>query len=583
MLLVSEYVDVYRNNIILNTRNTLQQIKHNIDRNLMKYNTISEQLITNETIQNYYEVSISNNDVGTQRQETEKLLSETKMLYKDLVSVGLYFNSGQNFYSSIYFDTLPVTSVSSKFFEIMSTNSGEMTYITSGKDFYQNEVIYFARKIRGIYSGNFTKQLGYFLFSVDKNIFKNSERNTKLSNTGYYKLIDRNGNILFNSSMASDKNLFDGNNTIEEKLNQDNGSISIKKNGKNYMVIYNTLNSFNIKIVGVVPYDDVNTKVNSVLWYGSIVLVLYFMAFLFFSYLISFRITKPLKKLKMLMDDVKIGNFDVRMSYKGKDEIGILAMHFNNMVRSLKELIVENYQSKMRESQLLFLEKEAQLNALQQQINPHFLYNTLESIKWSAFTKGNMEVFEMLTALGVFFKGSIVKGERLVTIEGELEHLNSYIYIQKIRFKERFDYVEEVDPQIKRYKIPKLVLQPIVENAISHGIELSDNSGIVTLRGFKEGDRVFFEISDNGLGMTEERLEQVNSGIRSKQIESNLSGVGLNNVFNRLILHFGDKVDFEIKSNQREGTVVKLSFPVQEISGEAGSKQENEITYYRFT
>jgi two-component system, sensor histidine kinase YesM len=261
------------------------------------------------------------------------------------------------------------------------------------------------------------------------------------------------------------------------------------------------------------------------------------------------------------MMELSTGNFDVTMEYKGKDEIGILSAYFNNMVKKLKDLINENYQSKIRENELLFLEKEAQLNALQQQINPHFLYNTLESIKWMAYMNGAKEASDMATALGKFFKGSITKGNDWVTLEEEIEHLKNYIYIQQLRYQDKFIISWDIDEEIKYYKTIKLILQPILENAIVHGIEDMKTGGIITIKGYMAEKSVCFEITDNGRGMSIRELTELKSRFLSDLSGSKQGSIGISNVFKRLKLYFGENSSFVIESEEGKGTTVKFRIP----------------------
>jgi two-component system sensor histidine kinase YesM len=235
------------------------------------------------------------------------------------------------------------------------------------------------------------------------------------------------------------------------------------------------------------------------------------------------------------------------------NEIGQLGRSFNLMVSRTKFLMEEmiHNQENKRKSELLLL---------QSQINPHFLYNTLDSIVWMAEQKQHEEVVLMTSALAKLFRASITKDQELVPIRVEIEHITNYLLIQKMRYHDELDYVIDIDEAILPYKTLKILLQPFIENAIYHGIRnmYGIENGLVTIRGRQTDDHIVFEVEDNGHGMTPEQLGRI---LQLNEEDNRNQGIGINNVNERIKLYFGHEYGIQIRSEIEEGTCVTITIP----------------------
>jgi two-component system sensor histidine kinase YesM len=253
------------------------------------------------------------------------------------------------------------------------------------------------------------------------------------------------------------------------------------------------------------------------------------------------------------MKQVEKGNFDIQTEIGEMNEIGQLGRSFNLMVSRTKFLMEEmiHNQENKRKSELLLL---------QSQINPHFLYNTLDSIVWMAEQKQHEEVVLMTSALAKLFRASITKDQELVPIRVEIEHITNYLLIQKMRYEEELDYVIDIDESILSYKTLKILLQPFVENAIYHGIRnmYGIEDGRITIRGREANDQIVFEVEDNGLGMTPEQLGKIR--FNGEQDTRN-QGIGIRNVNERIKLYFGHEYGIQIRSEIEVGTCVTITIP----------------------
>ncbi|MGO4179953.1 sensor histidine kinase [Paenibacillus sp. TAF43_2] len=273
------------------------------------------------------------------------------------------------------------------------------------------------------------------------------------------------------------------------------------------------------------------------------------------SWVIARIITNPMKKLMFSMRALQTGDFTQRVHFNGNDEIGRLGHLYNTMVGRIKTLIDDVYASRLKQ-------KEAELKALQSQINPHFLYNTLNMINWSAVQKGDKEISEMVLSLSQVFRLSLNSGNDFVELKHEIELVRNYLFLQKKRFTTRFNFEIDLEPSIEHFRMPKLLLQPLVENAIIHAIEPSGGNGHIHIKAYTEDSLIILEVTDNGPGMPEKQVHLLNQPtveepMRNLQTDDAHSGMALANIKERLAL-FYEQAEFEIVSKEGLGTRVQL-------------------------
>lgn len=278
------------------------------------------------------------------------------------------------------------------------------------------------------------------------------------------------------------------------------------------------------------------------------------------AWVISASIYIPIKKLQDLTATITKNDLQALVSRANVDEITELGLSFNFMTSKIRELL----DSKVREQENL---KKAELKALQAQINPHFLYNTLDTIVWMAESNKPDQVIEIVRALSSFFRIALSRGKDWISIRQEIEHVRSYLYIQKIRYRDILDYEIEVDESILDGTILKLTLQPLAENALYHGIKNNRNGGKIWVRARKAGqNRVLIEVQDDGIGFTPYKLAQIQSAIAddSDEILQSESGFGLENVNKRIKLYYGKQFGLSVESQYQKGTRVTVAIPLQE-------------------
>jgi two-component system sensor histidine kinase YesM len=272
---------------------------------------------------------------------------------------------------------------------------------------------------------------------------------------------------------------------------------------------------------------------------------------------VSRVLTRQTSILSDSMEKFKNGDFNQNVKITSQDEIGQLSVSFNQMVSDIRSLINKNYV-------MVLKEKEIELNALQAQINPHFLYYVLDSFYWRVIGTGNEEIGEDVLALSKLFRLLLNQGNSEIEIRKEIELIDCYLRIQKMRFSKRLSFEINVAEDIMEYRISKLTIQPFVENAIVHGLEKSDEGGIVRVTGRKEDDYLVFTIEDNGIGMSQEDADIILMADESKRYaDVRVGHYAIRNIKERLALRYGDKFKLEIQSEKNKGTRVRITIPLE--------------------
>ncbi|MBB3111492.1 two-component system sensor histidine kinase YesM [Paenibacillus phyllosphaerae] len=403
------------------------------------------------------------------------------------------------------------------------------------------------------------KNLGMMFIAVRLNFIRNVMHNLENSNQADMWLMTRKGQIIFHTNPqrigAFDPNidrypLLDG--SFREKSETGTRLVSVRKSDELDWVLVHS-----VPLEALTARTDFVKQVTILVFIGLVLLSIFMYA------LFSIRVTRPLNKLNQLMKHVEMGKFNVDLKVQSKDEIGTLAGSFNSMVTTIRELIEQNYHIEIRQ-------KEAELYALQSQINPHFMYNTLETISMAVEEDEKETVVEMVTLLGRMLRFSVNNKSKFVTIDQEVQHVHDYLTIQKFRFEDRlsFDIAESLPSSSEEaLYTPNFILQPIVENAIKYGLEARKGVDVrITVSeefGAKSGRQdLVFRIRDNGPGIAAGRLEQLERAIREDAWAGKDSGFGLSNVNARIVLLHGHDYGIQLHSIEGIGTEIAVRIPI---------------------
>ena len=397
------------------------------------------------------------------------------------------------------------------------------------------------------------EKLGVLLVDLNYSVINDICNKIKLGNRGYVFIVDAQGNIVYHP----DQQLIANNQKVEliSQVMRTPGSSFVTSEGKNSrMYTIKTSQATGWKIVGVTYVDELVSNKDELQTYtlfGGIGLLI---IAVLLSIILSLRISRPIKQLESSMKQVEKGNFDIQVDIQSSNEIGHLSKRFNRMTTEIKELMLQN----VKEQEL---KRKSELQVLQAQINPHFLYNTLDSIIWMSESGKSKEVTLMTASLAKLFRLSISKGEEFISIFNEIEHIKNYLTIQKMRYKSKLDFEINVDKSIHSYKAIKIILQPLVENAIYHGIRNNEGIGTIQITGIRKENRILLQVIDNGIGMSQEDIQSM---YRKDRTSEKGGGIGVLNVDTRIKLHFGEPYGLHFESELGKGTTVNVWLPVIE-------------------
>lgn len=324
--------------------------------------------------------------------------------------------------------------------------------------------------------------------------------------------------------------------------------------GVDSFILSSAINYSDWIIIRIISKQQINNTISYISRIGFSILIVFIVIAFIISFFLSLSITRPIIYLNQTINKVRKGNLKVRAAGEGADEIGQLATSFNHMIEQISSLMERALDEQKQKSDLEF-------QILQSQINPHFLYNTLDSIKWLAVFQNMENISDMVTSLINILKYNISRKSKLVELNEELKCIKDYIEIQKFRFGNDFHLNFDIEPGTENKYILKFILQPLVENAIFHGFDAIDYIGVITVQSKIVGDSLLLNIKDNGKGLTaEEKDDNLFSKSKRKMMHSS---IGLQNVKDRIKLYFGDKGNLILMNNPHNtGVLVQISLPV---------------------
>lgn len=533
---------VQNNNILL-----IEQVNQNLDsylRNMMKIsNTV------------YYKVIKKTNF------STDDISNELNLLYEAnrdlLVSLSIFSQYGQVIAAE------PLTQVKSHVdprqseWFIKAKNESENLHFSTphiqnlfiDPDYKYRWVVSLSRAVDITHNGKTSN--GVLLVDMNFTGIEQLFKNVSMDNSGYVYLIDNEGEIIYHPrQQLIYSNLIEENNLIAAQY--EDGNHKEKFKGDSRLVTVKTVGYTGWKIVCVTPMNDIIITYSKMGIFSIFIILLFITILAFSNMFVSSRISNPLLELEESVKKLENGESNVEILVDGSEEVRHLAKSIKSMVFQMHNLMDD-----------IVIEQEAkrksELNALQAQINPHFLYNTLDSIIWMIENENYNGAINMVTALAKLFRISLSKGENIIHLRNEIEHVRNYLTIQSIRYKNRFEYFIQCDEDTLNLFSIKLIIQPIVENALKHGMEFMDGDGEITIKSYIKDNFLIVDVIDNGLGMTEEQAENILKGkVNSK---GNGSGIGLKNVNERIKIYFGEEYGLKIFSELDEGTTVRVYMP----------------------
>ena len=538
-----------RQEVVHTSRTMMEQTGENLEDYLIRMRQISDVA--------YYNV-VKENDFSDQ---SEKIQEGMNLLYEanrdNLRSIVIYNNYGSLLAAEPIVSQKEDPNVTKQEWFIQAMDEMENMHFSTPhiQNLFDDDasryywVISLSRVVELTDGGN--SQMGVLLVDMDYSSISRMMNQINASNSGqYYYLCDSSGEIIYHPRQVqiSDGIARENSETVSQYKD---GVHDEHFGGEHRKVIVNTISYTGWKLVGVIPYSAFTHGMVNMRYFIAMFLLLTAMMLMIINQVISVRISRPILKLNDSVRGYEAGE-KPEIYIGGCLEIRHLGYSiqrsYERIESLMKKIVLE--QNERRKSEL---------DALQSQINPHFLYNTLESIIWMVEGERNEEAAFMISQLAKLFRISLSKGRTVITVKEELQHAESYMNIQKVRYKNTFSVVFDVDPSLYSYCTVKLILQPILENAINYGVSGMDDCGRIVISGRLEDGNVILSVEDNGIGMSEEQVRLILTD--SSRVHKHGSGVGLINVKNRIQILFGREYGLAVESEPDEGTKVSICIP----------------------
>jgi two-component system, sensor histidine kinase YesM len=415
--------------------------------------------------------------------------------------------------------------------------------------------LYVVKRLYSIRNAN-DQDVGLSITQVQYSRLYEILKRTTGGDDAYALLADANGVILCSTldQESVTKSLPDG---IAGMIGKDGqGSFTLNIGTKPILYLYNRDAQSGWLLVQAIPYSVIRNASSEVRQWTVIVTAFFLIVALSLAWLFARSFVEPVVNLEKIMKQFGGGDLTARSVTARSDELGNLQQGFNSMagqIGSLLESMKEEHRQK----------RSMEFRILEYQINPHFLYNSLDTINWMALSSGNKEIAEMATSLAKFFRLGLNKGKEILSIGEEAEHAHSYLIISRIRYHDGFSFDISVDPEVRDFKTIKLIIQPLVENVLVHAIRKTGTGGHVEIRAFQRMDKVIIEVEDNGRGMSPEKLAEIRAMLARKPQEDEYGGgIGLMNVQQRIHLNYGMDYGLEIESQEKHGTLARMVLPI---------------------
>jgi two-component system sensor histidine kinase YesM len=537
---------------------TLYTIKSNINSMIQNINNNSRIIISNKDIQAILKNSNNRNGIDVQIDMYGYLSSMIDSM-NNVSSIYIYDNFGNKYYidkqSRKSFKLNKVESanwykaaINEKGYYILRLNAGEKADLNPNENY-----VSFIRVINDMES---QKPIGTLIININESNFVNCYKDIISKNGTNILLMDENNDFIVNPKDVSDFNQINElirKELIKSDVEEEKNSIIEKIKGEEYIFSSLKIEEYNWTIVSKIPFKELSKESSTVYLMAFVFTIINGILLFIGAISISRLITKPIKKLLKSMKGIENGEFKKVNIEVGNDEIGKLRDGYNIMVYEIEKLI-----NRIIEEQKV--KRKAELSVLQAQVKPHFLYNTLDAMGYLALSGKCDEVYDALEALGEYYRTSLSKGREVITVGEEIEIVKNYFLLQKLRYGDIFADTYEIDERVLNFKILKLVLQPIAENALYHGIKPKGEYGIIKLTVELIDNLINISIEDDGVGMTEEELDKV----VSDKIDNNNLSFGLRGTIERLRIFYGTSDVYEIKSRKRYGTKVNITIPIEE-------------------
>ena len=525
------------------------------------YEIHASRIMANQSVQDILKKSYSTDSLVEQYVEDRRAVEWALMDPENKLSSVLISNN-QVMYQTITQTAYQAPSSihevrESEIYEKSLESDGNNIWLPLKEDFKGNQTTPYLYLLKSINQITYDyRRLGQLMIQIPLDTLDGVFKRNGLAENEYFAIIDDSGCYMYHSL---DKTLVGE--QLEESLRfvlKAKESMNQTIDSERFMLYYspyeNRLNKSGWNVLHVVPTRIASTYTSAIQYLClGIMLFLLFLSTPLFIILFG-GVAKPIVELDEAVSALG-GSLETRIPVDRHDEIGNLQESFNKMADDIIQLLVGTAEKSKRLQKMEF-------DALEYQINPHFLYNSLDSIYWMAKKAGNEDVSLMVMSLARFYRVGLSNGQDVYCIRDELEHVRQYLTINKLRFKESFNFEIEAEPMVLERPMLKIILQPIVENAIKHGVDKKETTGFIRVSVHEEGNDIIFAVSDNGPGLPEHRVQAIEGALQKHELSDNADGgFGMYNVYQRLWLHYGEGIELKLESKPGEGTIVRIRIP----------------------
>ena len=491
--------------------------------------------------------------------EFNKLFEDLIYLRNDFSGIFMHGDNGIEF-SRFNYGSTKNYNIYMEWYGKTIKNKGKTTVLGTHKQFYSDSGMLVFSVAKQIENPANKRGLGVILLDFDLSMLRKECQAIDILKGSRIIISDGNYNTVYQTDEAGIMEKIDK--KIIEKIDGKESVVSnIELAGGKYLLVSNTSARYNWKMIALVPMEEMMRKWKDTENIILIVVIPLLIMIFIVSYILARRITKPISRLINQMEVIEKGDYNINWVYPSRDEVGQLSRKFVSMVSTIRELIRKEYKASLAE-------REAELKALQAQINPHFIYNTLELISTISIIEKVPQIDEVALALARMLRYSIKTKDDVVTLGEELHHVEDYLRIYNSRFDYKIDFVNKIEKQFYNYGILKLTIQPIIENAVVHGIEKSERDGLIVISAEENQGILSVNIIDNGSGIEEEKLKVLTDSLKkdadgvSWELDGSQS-IGLKNVNARLSLYYGKSYGINISSEMNKYTKITLKIPAQ--------------------
>ncbi|MDL2236839.1 sensor histidine kinase [Christensenellaceae bacterium OttesenSCG-928-K19] len=533
---------------------TLSKIDDNVSQSMDSVNQVSNAIYSNSIILDYLNAGFAS--VAESQQEAEipsSLLSAIMSSNSNLSSIYIARPGAVSLHQGQIFDYAWESIKLSSVYDIAYAANGDAAwindyYITSHLLTENNRIICNAR----LFYGADNEPYAISLVNMKESVLTAALTVDNRDSGSTYLIMDSAGKPIVHSE-HSFLNVYTERLPFVDQILSDHDSFLFTINETDYLVNWVPSNILDWYIVSFTPLDYIQANAFNAMTNAIIVFAISMVLAAFLSFVFSKNLTGSIMELSTLFNKIEQGDFTVRATIKGNDEINQLAQQFNSMLGQLQNT-VKALSDEQIEKQMI------EINALQEQINPHFLYNTLESINSLAIIKGYTDISRLVLALSRMLRLSVNKGQLHLTLSQEVEHVQNYLYIQNIRHDNKFTLRYRIAPELENYPVIKLLFQPLVENSILHGFESKETNCVMYIRAVLKDDRVVIAVVDNGSGIDDDTLENINDILQNGKKPSRRI-YGIFNINQRIHLHYGNEYGLRYESAYGHYTKITITLP----------------------